>query len=97
MLLTVGGRDLTGAPYSERRAELEALNLTGPYWQTPETFDNGEALFEVVCERGFEGIVAKRADSRYWPGERGWTKIKNRDYWRYQLEREGAFKQNRPR
>jgi hypothetical protein len=29
------------------------------------------------------------------PGERGWVKIKNRDYWRYELERESAI--NKPR
>jgi hypothetical protein len=33
--------------------------------------------------------------SRHRSGERGWGKTKNRDYWRYQLEREGAL--NRPR
>jgi hypothetical protein len=25
------------------------------------------------------------------PGERGWVKIKNREYWRYEMEREGAI------
>jgi hypothetical protein len=33
-----------GLPYRERRAELEALDaldLNGPYWHTPETFDDG--------------------------------------------------------
>jgi ATP-dependent DNA ligase len=37
-----------------------------------------------------EGIVAKRVDCRYIPGYRGWTKIKNRGYWRYEIERESA-------
>jgi ATP-dependent DNA ligase len=36
------------------------LNLDGPYWQTPDNFDDGEALFEAVCERELEGVVAKR-------------------------------------
>jgi hypothetical protein len=31
------------------------------------------------------------------PGERGRVKIKNRDYWRYELEREGANKSRRQR
>jgi hypothetical protein len=48
-----------------------------------------------LCERELEGIVAKRLDGRYRPGERGWIKIKNRDYWRYELERESA--KNKPR
>jgi hypothetical protein len=32
-------------------AQLEALNLNGIYWQTPETFDDGNALFDTVCAR----------------------------------------------
>jgi ATP-dependent DNA ligase len=36
-------------------------------------------------------VVAKRQGSAYRPRERGWIKIKNRDYWRYPLERETAM------
>ena len=49
----------------------------------------------AVCEQELEGVVAKRRSGRYLPGERGWIKTKNRDYWRYELEREGAFKVRR--
>jgi hypothetical protein len=28
---------------------------------------------------------------RYLPAERSWVKAKNRGYWRYEMEREGAF------
>jgi hypothetical protein len=79
------------ASYSERRAQLEALNLNGVYWQTPETFDDGQALFDAVCAHKPEGVVAKRRCSRYLPGERGWIKTKNRNYWRYEMERESAI------
>jgi bifunctional non-homologous end joining protein LigD len=79
-VLSLDGEDLMRAPYSERRAQLEALDLNSAYWRTPEAFDDGEALFEVVCERSLEGVVAKRVDGRYRPGERGWIKLKNRDY-----------------
>jgi hypothetical protein len=34
---------------------------------------------------------------RYVPGGRAWIKTKNRDYWRYEMEREGAFKARRER
>jgi bifunctional non-homologous end joining protein LigD len=94
-VLSLDGYSLMAEPYRERRRHLEALNLNNPYWRTPETFEDGEALFEAVCERELEGIVAKRLEGRYMPGYRGWTKIKNRDYWRYELERESAI--NRPR
>jgi hypothetical protein len=33
----------------------------------------------------------------YVSGERGWVKVKNREYWRYEMEREGAMKTRRPR
>jgi bifunctional non-homologous end joining protein LigD len=88
---------MMGEPYRERRRQLEALNLNSPYWRTPETFEDGASLFEAVCERELDGIVAKRVDGSYRPGERGWTKIKNRDYWRYALERESAINKRRPR
>jgi len=96
-LLRLDGRDLTGAPYFERRAELQALNLNGVYWQTPETLDDGPALFEAVCAHGLEGVVAKRRAGRYRPGERCWVKTKNREYWRYDMERESAINSRRQR
>src|SRR5262249_4327127 len=94
-VLSLEGENLMAAPYSERRGRLEALDLNGVYWQTPETFDDGASLFEVVCAHELEGVVAKRRNDLYRSGERGWVKTKNRDYWRYELERESAI--NRPR
>jgi hypothetical protein len=38
------------------------------------------------------GIVADEL-----PGERGWIKTKNRDYWRWELEREGVLRSQRLR
>ena len=51
----------------------------------------GRRLFQAVCDHELEGVVAKRKGSRYRPGDRGWLKVKNRDYWRYDLERESAI------
>jgi len=34
--------------------------------------EDGEALFAAVCERGFQGVVAKRERDPYRPGERQW-------------------------
>ena len=94
-LLSSDGGDLTRAPYSERRAQLETLKLNGFHWQTAEAFEDGDALFDAVCAHELEGVVAKRQDSRYQPGDRGWVKTKNRAYWRYEMERESAI--NKPR
>jgi bifunctional non-homologous end joining protein LigD len=94
-LLSIEGRSTMSLPYKQRRAELEALNLDGPHWTTPETFDDGEALFEAVCAHELEGVVAKRQSSLYRSGDRGWVKIKNRSYWRWELERESAISRRR--
>jgi ATP-dependent DNA ligase len=59
--------------------------------------DDGHALFEAVCAHELEGIVAKRKTSRYRPNDRGWIKVKNRDYWHYELERESAISKRRER
>jgi bifunctional non-homologous end joining protein LigD len=96
-VLRVDGADRTGLPYRERRQILEDLQLGEPQWRTPEAFDDGAALWATVCEHGLEGVVTKRRSSRYLPGERHWIKTKSRDYWRYELEREGALKHRRMR
>jgi ATP-dependent DNA ligase len=57
----------------------------------PEAFHDGEALFASVQDQGLEGVVAKKLSDPYKPGERLWIKTKNRDYWRWPLEREGAI------
>jgi bifunctional non-homologous end joining protein LigD len=84
--LRVDGDDLMSVPFQERRQILERLNLDGPAWATPAVFDDGQALYEAVCERGLEGVVAKSKRGHYRPGERGWIKIKNPTYWRRDLE-----------
>jgi bifunctional non-homologous end joining protein LigD len=91
-LLSVDRRVVTALPYSERRRILEEMQLDGPHWRTPESFDDGTALWDAVCEHELEGVVAKRRSGRYVPAERSWIKTKNRAYWRYELEREGAIR-----
>jgi bifunctional non-homologous end joining protein LigD len=91
-LLRIEGRDLRKQPYHERRRLLEALGPESLGWRVPEAFDDGEALWTAVCEHELEGVVAKRVDEPYLCGARGWVKVKNRSYWRYELEREGAIR-----
>ena len=80
-VLQLDGRPLLEAKYSDRRALLESLGLAGPYWQTPPSFPGEDfpAVQAVSVEHGMEGVVAKRLDSKYLPGERTdhWRKIKN--------------------
>jgi bifunctional non-homologous end joining protein LigD len=96
-VLSVEGEPVVSQPYSERRRILEDLGLDAPQWRTPEAFDDGEALWAAVCDHELEGVVAKRRSGRYVPGGRGWIKTKNRDYWRYEMERESAISQRRTR
>ena len=79
-LLYLDRRALFDVPYEERRAELEALGLSGPSWQTPAYHPgDGEALLAASKAQGLEGIVAKRLSSPYRPGKRTreWLKVKN--------------------
>jgi bifunctional non-homologous end joining protein LigD len=79
-LLYLDGRSLVDLPYTERRERLEHLGLDGASWQTPSHhLGEGAALLGLTEERGLEGLVAKRLDSRYLPARRSraWLKVKN--------------------
>lgn len=81
-VMALDGRDLTDEPWERRRALLEALapNLDHDRWAVPEVYDDGELLLEVTAQNGLEGVVSKRRDSRYTPGERSpyWLKRPHR-------------------
>lgn len=96
-VLSLDGEEVTALSYAKRRDILEGLGLDGPYWRTPDVFEDVQALWDAVCEHELEGVVAKRRRSRYGPGERGWIKTKNRNYWRYEMERESAMNHRRAR
>lgn len=89
-VLAVEWLPTTMQPYSERRALLEELVDENERVRLVATFEDGEGLFAAVCERGLEGVVAKRLRETYRPGERVWVKTKNRATARFAEEREGA-------
>jgi bifunctional non-homologous end joining protein LigD len=79
LLLT--GRDaLVGDPLSRRRAALEKLlrRRQTERIRLGERSDDAAALMERARRGGWEGIIAKRAESAYEPGARSrhWLKIK---------------------
>ena len=79
-VLYLDGQSLLDQPYAERRQMLESLELSGPCWQTPPSFEGGgKAVLKASSEQGLEGVVAKRLDSRYAAGKRtdSWLKVKN--------------------
>ncbi len=80
-LLQLDGRPLLELGYRERRALLDGLGLSGPFWQTPPWFPGEDfaAVQGVSVAQRMEGVLAKRLDSAYVPGVRTdyWRKIKN--------------------
>jgi bifunctional non-homologous end joining protein LigD len=81
-VLYLDGHSTFPLAYEQRREVLEALELEGPAWRAP-AYHRGEgtALLAATRELGIEGIVAKRLDSTYLPGQRNssWVKVKNVD------------------
>jgi bifunctional non-homologous end joining protein LigD len=78
-LLELEGEPLVDLPLTERRKRLEQLlDRRNRTVRLSEVFDDGEALLEAAKQQGLEGIMAKRADSRYAVGRRtrDWLKIK---------------------
>ena len=79
-LLVLAGADLRSRPLEQRRALLRELmpKLTEPIRHS-ETFDVTAAeLLEAVRQQGLEGVVAKRRNSSYRPGDRSgdWVKLR---------------------
>ena len=69
-VLWLDGHTATGLPWENRRQLLERLELKGPSWQTPPVgVGASEGIAAVVEAQGLPGIVAKRIDSTYEPGE----------------------------
>ena len=82
-LLALGDADLTGEPFTQRRARLaDALGAAGPdapVHLCPLTDDEDLAAvwFERFEGAGLDGVIAKRADLRYQPDKRVMAKIKH--------------------
>lgn len=80
-LLYQHGQDIMRRPLTERRALAEATvqGCGDPRLLFSESIVGaGIAFFEQLRQRQLEGMIAKRLDSRYRPGERtsAWQKVK---------------------
>jgi DNA ligase D-like protein (predicted ligase) len=65
-LLHLDGYDTTGLPLRDRKRLLRsAIDFGGPLRLLPHRNTDGEALYRDACRRGWEGLIAKRADSVY--------------------------------
>ena len=72
-LLELDGEDVAKLPLPERKARLAAFlkNATDCIAYSEHEGDDGEAFRRAACKRGLEGIVSKRTDRPYLPGESG--------------------------
>jgi bifunctional non-homologous end joining protein LigD len=77
-LLHFNGVNLRPAPYAERRRYLTQCLLPSAHIQLIHAGRDAEALYAAAMANGYEGVMAKRLDSTYQPGQRaaGWLKIK---------------------
>src|SRR5579863_4894111 len=80
-LLILHGREVMGEPLVKRRELLEKHvlpTLADPIRYSPILEASLADLIRSVKEQGLEGLVAKRRDSKYEPGERSgaWVKVR---------------------
>jgi bifunctional non-homologous end joining protein LigD len=80
-LLALEGKDLTGLPLEERKAQLARLvqrrGKPGVIRYSDHVVGSGREFFALACQRGLEGIISKRRDQPYAPGRgTAWQKTK---------------------
>jgi ATP-dependent DNA ligase len=97
-LLYLDGDAISSAPL-KRKERLRGLlsNAGSPLQYSDHQIGRGPEFYARACELSLEGIISKRADALYAPGNRGlWVKVKcmNReefvvvgwtDHWRRQV------------
>lgn len=79
-ILHYKGKDLRGLPLIKRKEILESIEMPSrSFGMVPHIDGGGEALFEQIENRGMEGVVGKRKNSKYETGRRSdsWKKIIN--------------------
>lgn len=80
-LLAEDGRSLRSKPLRERKERLKALlapaSKRGPIFYTDHIEGSGQAFWDEMCRRGFEGAIAKKAEAKYLSGRsKSWLKLK---------------------
>ncbi|UKD59153.1 non-homologous end-joining DNA ligase [Amycolatopsis sp. FU40] len=77
-LLYCDEQDITPLPLRERKSILrDAFSFEDPLRLSAHRNTEGEKYFEEACRRGWEGVIAKRADAPYRHGRSpDWLKFK---------------------
>ena len=78
-ILMKDGKILTDLPLIERKKILEETVKDSKFIERNYFSYDGKSLWNVMLARNFEGVMAKKEDGKYYPGERKkvWLKIKN--------------------
>jgi DNA ligase D-like protein (predicted ligase) len=78
-LLYLDGEVISAAPLHERKERLRHLlsNVGTPLQYCDHQIGRGAEFYAQACELSLEGIISKRAEAAYSPGNRGlWVKVK---------------------
>jgi bifunctional non-homologous end joining protein LigD len=77
-VLAIGKRSLLAEPLSARRAQLASLTAGSRVMRSEALPGDPQSIERAIREFGLEGVVAKRDDSTYRPGQRSdaWVKVK---------------------
>ena len=79
-VLSLDNELLLDTPYDKRREVLEELRIRGEHCLVPgQLHGDPAAVLARTKADGWEGMIAKKSDSRYQPGKRSpaWIKVKN--------------------
>lgn len=79
-LLQLNGHDTTGLTLLQRKELLQKIIPKNEVIKYADHIaEKGKSFFKVSGEKHLEGIIAKKADSKYYPGKRtsDWLKIKH--------------------
>jgi bifunctional non-homologous end joining protein LigD len=80
-VLWLDGWDVRGLPLRERKRLLrDAMTFEDPVRLTLYRWEEGEAMYAEACSKGWEGVIAKRADSVY-------TDRRSKDWLKFKCEK----------
>jgi bifunctional non-homologous end joining protein LigD len=84
-LIWLDGYDLSALPLVARKSVLRrALGFDDPIRFSDHLDQDGEAAFRAACQKGWEGLVAKRAGSPY-------THARSKDWLKFKCSNEQEF------
>jgi bifunctional non-homologous end joining protein LigD len=78
-LLYLDGEAISAAPLPERKERFRDLlsNAGAQFQYSDHQVGRGPEFYAKACELCLEGVISKRADAPYAPGDRGlWVKVK---------------------